>query len=121
MDRIFEIFIGAGIEIMEKIEEIESASSKMEITGMGADGTPTRYIDKASEDIFLKTVYENDLPYNVVSEEAGFIDRKYNQNLVVDPIDGTLSLIGGCHAVKQDIQPLRNPLECIVKDVDCLQ
>ena len=95
MDRIFEIFIGAGIEIMEKIEEIESASSKMEITGMGADGTPTRYIDKASEDIFLKTVYENDLPYNVVSEEAGFIDRKYNQNLVVDPIDGTFNAHAG--------------------------
>ena len=43
----------------------------MEITGMGADGTPTRYIDQASEDIFLKTVYEN-LKMNLVSSSTIF-------------------------------------------------
>lgn len=91
MDRILEIFIGAGIEIMEKIEGMSSPSSKREIIGMGADGTPTKYIDKVSEDIFLRAVYDNDLPYNIVSEEAGFVDRHYNRNLVVDPLDGTFN------------------------------
>lgn len=95
MDTIFELFVSVGIEIMEKIEETESPPSWMQITGMGADGTPTRYIDKLSEDIFLKAVDENDLPYNIVSEEAGFIDRHYEKNLVVDPLDGTFNAQAG--------------------------
>ncbi|MEM0155584.1 MAG: inositol monophosphatase family protein [Thermoplasmataceae archaeon] len=95
MDRILEIFIDAGIEIMEKIDSLNSSSVKQEITGMGADGTPTKYLDKVSEDIVLSAIYENDLPYNIVSEEVGFIDRHYENNLVIDPLDGTFNAEAG--------------------------
>jgi fructose-1,6-bisphosphatase/inositol monophosphatase family enzyme len=95
MERILDIFIDAGIEIMEKIESLDTSSSKLEITGMGADGTPTKYLDKVSEDIFLSAIYENDLPYNIVSEEVGFVDRHYENNLVIDPLDGTFNAESG--------------------------
>jgi fructose-1,6-bisphosphatase/inositol monophosphatase family enzyme len=55
----------------------------------GADGTPTCSIDKMAEDVILQVVEERDLPYNVLSEEAGFVDRKQKLTMVIDPIDGT--------------------------------
>lgn len=55
----------------------------------GADGTPTCSIDKVAEDVILRFVEEHDLPYNVLSEEIGFLDRGKKRTLVVDPIDGT--------------------------------
>jgi len=57
--------------------------------GTGADGTPTSNIDKVAEDVILECVEEMDLPVNVLSEEAGLVDRGQELTLVVDPIDGT--------------------------------
>ncbi len=56
---------------------------------MGADGTPTSHIDKVAEDIILDHVASNNLELNVLSEEAGFVDRGYEDVLVIDPVDGT--------------------------------
>lgn len=55
----------------------------------GADGTPTSNIDKVAEDVILACIEEMDLPVNVLSEEAGLVDRGQDRTLVVDPIDGT--------------------------------
>ncbi len=55
----------------------------------GADGTPTCAVDKLAEDAILQLVEEQNLPYNVLSEEIGFVDRKRAKTLVIDPIDGT--------------------------------
>ncbi|MBM4237628.1 MAG: inositol monophosphatase [Euryarchaeota archaeon] len=63
--------------------------------GLGADGTPTCGIDKVAEDVILDCVEEMDLPFNVLSEEAGFIDRGGDLTLVVDPIDGTHNAVLG--------------------------
>lgn len=56
---------------------------------MGADGTPTSRIDAAAEKIILDTLKQKKMPYNVLSEEAGFIDNGYDVTLILDPIDGT--------------------------------
>lgn len=63
--------------------------------GMGADGTPTKFIDKVAEDVILETLNDADLPLNVLSEEAGFIDRGGDHTLVIDPIDGTRNATHG--------------------------
>ncbi|MEM0448909.1 MAG: inositol monophosphatase family protein [Methanomassiliicoccales archaeon] len=63
--------------------------------GRGADGSPTCAIDKVAEDVILDYVESNDLPYNVLSEEAGWVDRGKDRTLVVDPIDGTYNAIMG--------------------------
>ncbi|MCK5038495.1 MAG: sugar kinase, partial [Thermoplasmata archaeon] len=59
------------------------------VVDMGADGTPTSHIDKVAEQIILDHIASHDLPLNVLSEEAGFIDRGYDDVLVIDPVDGT--------------------------------
>lgn len=56
---------------------------------MGADGSPTSAIDKTAEDVILEAVKDLNLKVNILSEEAGFIDRGYSETLVVDPVDGT--------------------------------
>ncbi|HDN81390.1 MAG TPA: sugar kinase, partial [Methanomicrobia archaeon] len=38
--------------------------------GIGADGTPTEYIDKITEDIAIKYVKKSNLAVNILSEEA---------------------------------------------------
>jgi fructose-1,6-bisphosphatase/inositol monophosphatase family enzyme len=56
---------------------------------IGADGTPTLSIDQVAEDVIIGAVSDLDLPVNVLSEEAGLVDRGFEDILVVDPIDGT--------------------------------
>ena len=62
---------------------------------IGADGTPTVNIDKIAEDVILRAVEEMGMPVNVLSEEAGMVDRGYEDTLVVDPIDGTHNSVHG--------------------------
>ena len=79
--------------IARKVREAERAlprsADRTQELYMGADGTPTCLVDKVAEDVILQFVEERNLPYNVLSEEAGFVDRKKAKTLVVDPIDGT--------------------------------
>ena len=63
--------------------------------GMGASGSATSKIDKFAEDVIIKCLDEEEIELNVLSEEAGFIDRGAKRVLVVDPIDGTLNCTRG--------------------------
>jgi fructose-1,6-bisphosphatase/inositol monophosphatase family enzyme len=56
---------------------------------IGADGTPTLNIDRVAEDVILGAVADMGLEVNVLSEEAGLVDRGFEDTLVIDPIDGT--------------------------------
>jgi len=63
--------------------------------GKGASGSATSRIDKFAEDAVLAFLDEHDIKLNVLSEEAGFIDRGADKMLVLDPIDGTLNCTRG--------------------------
>ncbi len=69
--------------------------SASNLVGMGADGTATHFLDKVCEDAIIQGVDELNLHLNIISEEAGFIDRGYRQNLVIDPLDGTFNAVHG--------------------------
>lgn len=79
-DRIMELPQGfdRGLEVMD-----------------GADGTPTTNIDRFAEDVILSFVEEEGIPYNILSEELGYLDRGMQRTLVVDPIDGTNNAVLG--------------------------
>jgi len=62
---------------------------------MGADGTPTLRIDRLAEDAILEYVNQEKLKWNILSEEAGFIDNGGDRTLVIDPIDGTYNAVIG--------------------------
>jgi fructose-1,6-bisphosphatase/inositol monophosphatase family enzyme len=63
--------------------------------GIGADGTPTKYVDKLAEDIALGLIARSKLKVNVLSEEAGFVDYKAPYTFVLDPVDGTRNAYRG--------------------------
>ena len=62
---------------------------------MGADGTDTSYIDKVAEDAIIEYMDQNDVQANLLSEEAGFLDRGFDEVLVIDPVDGTYNAVRG--------------------------
>lgn len=59
----------------------------------GADGTPTYRIDEIVEEAILAAAE----PYgvNLLSEEAGFLDRGSAATLVIDPLDGSANAAAG--------------------------
>ncbi|HXZ23528.1 MAG TPA: inositol monophosphatase family protein [Methanomassiliicoccales archaeon] len=85
--------------IARKVRETERALPHDYDRGLvlrqGADGTPTLNIDQVAEDAIVDFVKQRKLPYNILSEEAGFIDRKQKRTLVIDPIDGTQNSVAG--------------------------
>jgi len=63
--------------------------------GIGADGTPTKYVDKLAEDVAIKLIRKSDVKVNLLSEEAGFLDFDGEYTFVLDPIDGTRNAYRG--------------------------
>ena len=93
---------GVRTELTKIAEEVYSAYKELPKdfdghlhVGMGASGSSTSKIDKFAEDAVLELLDAEDIRLNVLSEEAGFIDRKAEKTLVLDPIDGTLNCLRG--------------------------
>lgn len=63
--------------------------------GIGADGTPTKYIDKIAEDVAIELVKKSKIDVNLLSEEIGFLDFNSDYTFVLDPIDGTRNAYRG--------------------------
>ena len=63
--------------------------------GIGADGTPTKYVDKLAEDVAIKSIKKADMNVNLLSEEAGFLDFGGEYTFVLDPVDGTRNAYRG--------------------------
>ncbi|KYK22409.1 hypothetical protein AYK24_02240 [Thermoplasmatales archaeon SG8-52-4] len=64
-------------------------------TGIGADGTVTKYVDKIAEDAAVSYIERSKIKVNILSEEVGFIDRGGKYTFVIDPIDGTRNAYRG--------------------------
>ncbi|MDR2855179.1 MAG: bifunctional fructose-bisphosphatase/inositol-phosphate phosphatase [Methanomicrobiales archaeon] len=63
--------------------------------GMGADGTPTTFLDKLAEEIVLKNLHELEANVIVISEEAGIVEITPGAQDIIylDPLDGTFNAI----------------------------
>ena len=51
--------------------------------------------DLASERAILKVLGDTDCPYNIITEESGYIDHGSELTWVVDPLDGTSNFAAG--------------------------
>jgi myo-inositol-1(or 4)-monophosphatase len=61
--------------------------------GIGGDGTPTSRLDEIVDTAVIEAV--SSFGVNVLSEEAGWIDRGSPVTIVVDPVDGTANALAG--------------------------
>ena len=79
------------------IREMVGSPAAAEMVRMGADGTPTKSIDRAAEDAVLNQLRASGLGFRVLSEEAGeaLIGERADYFLHLDPLDGTFNAIAG--------------------------
>lgn len=82
-------------EVYRRYKELPKDYDGHVLVGRGASGSATSKIDKFAEEAVLEYLEDKDIKLNVLSEEAGFIDRGGQRTLVVDPIDGTLNCTRG--------------------------
>ena len=82
-------------QVRKKVNSLPKDFDRSKELCMGADGTPTLSIDKVAEDVIVEYITENDIPLNILSEEAGYIDNQAEKTLVIDPIDGTYNSVMG--------------------------
>ena len=64
-------------------------------TGLGADGTVTKYVDKIAEDTAVDIIGKSKTKVNILSEEVGFVDNNAEYTFVLDPLDGTRNAYRG--------------------------
>lgn len=92
-----------------------------EVLGRGADGAPSTRIDQVAEAAVLRVLDYEDVKVDVLSEEAGFLDRGGDATLVLDPIDGTHNAIRGVPAYSVSIalghERLADVEEGLVRDL----
>ena len=62
---------------------------------IGADGSPTKRIDKVAEDCTISTLVASEIPMIVISEEAGRVELSDAPEYIclLDPIDGTYNAV----------------------------
>ena len=90
------VFAAAAIAALVRHEEAIQRFTRAELEAevmMGADGTPTMHLDAFVEEAVIDAAFHHGV--NVLSEEAGFIDRRSSLTLVVDPIDGSANGAAG--------------------------
>ena len=117
--RVKELLLELADAVQHAVAEI--AEDPAEVLGRGADGAPSTRIDRVAEEAVLRVLEYEDARLNVLSEEAGFVDRDGDATLVLDPIDGTHNVLRGVPAYSVSIAIGRSRLadveEGLVRDL----
>jgi fructose-1,6-bisphosphatase/inositol monophosphatase family enzyme len=112
--------------LLELADAVQHAVAKIdgdpgEVVGRGADGAPSTRIDRVAEEAVLRVLDYEGAALNVLSEEAGFVDRGGKALLVLDPIDGTHNAIRGVPAYSVSMaighERLSDLQEALVRDL----
>jgi len=105
--------------VQHAIAEIDG--NPAEVVGRGADGAPSTRIDQVAERTVLRVLDYEGAALDVLSEEAGFVDRGGKATLVLDPIDGTHNAIRGIPAYSVSLaighDRLSDVQEALVRDL----
>ena len=90
-----DILASIADAVTDAVKAIPSNVDLGEEICMGADGTPTSQVDKIAENTVLMYIASHNVPFNVLSEEIGFVDNGASDTLILDPIDGTRNAVLG--------------------------
>lgn len=83
--------------VVYSIQDMVGTVAGGQMVNMGADGTPTKRIDRAAEDAVLQVLKSSGKGFLVLSEECGEASVGENPDhfLYLDPLDGTFNAING--------------------------
>src|SRR5437879_8231906 len=114
---------GLLLELADAVQHAVEAMSgnPAEVGGRGADSAPSARIDRRAEETVLQGLDYEGAALNVLSEEAGYIERGGKATLVLDPIDGTHNAIRGVPAYSVSLaighERLSDVQEALVRDL----
>src|SRR5205807_3288307 len=114
---------GLLLELTDAVQHAVAAieGDPSEVLGRGADGAPSTRIDRVAEETVLRVLDYEGAALNVLSEEAGYIDRGGKATLVLDPIDGTHNALRGVPAYSVSMaighERLSDVQESLVRDL----
>lgn len=109
MDDLIAIARETVDAIARRIKQDSYAKYGKEVA-MGADGTPTLYVDRIAEDAAFEIIGQSS---NILSEEAGFIDNGSEYTFIIDPVDGTRNAVHGIPFYCTSIAIGKNDLDSI--------
>jgi fructose-1,6-bisphosphatase/inositol monophosphatase family enzyme len=90
-----EVLFRVGSAVQSVVQEALTSPHRADVVAMGADGSPTESIDRIAESQLLATLDSEGVDWDVLSEEAGRVERGGGDLLVVDPIDGSHNVLRG--------------------------
>lgn len=82
-----------GLAVQRAVRDAAQSPRRADVIAQGADGTPTEELDRVAEAEVLRMLARLGVDWNVVSEEAGRVERGGARTLVVDPVDGTSNAV----------------------------
>ena len=96
-NRLLGLCDEASSAVASSIRDMIGTASGGQMVNMGADGTPTKVIDRAAEDAVLDVLQSSGMGFLVLSEERGEVRIGENPDhfLHLDPLDGTFNAISG--------------------------
>ena len=91
MDEIAILCNDVSLAVADSIKDLVGTKKGGEVVGMGADGTPSKFIDIAAEDAALEILASSGIDMKIVTEEKGHLTFGDSPEftLVLDPLDGT--------------------------------
>lgn len=90
-----ETLVRLSYAVHNAVRLVLTSPHKEREVAMGASGSPTAEIDRVAEAQVLSFLEQERIPWNVLSEELGFIDRGGHDLLVLDPVDGSHNALRG--------------------------
>ena len=114
---------GLLLELADAVQHAvaELSGDPAEVVGRGADGAPSTRIDRVAEETVFRVLDYEGAALDVLSEEAGFVDRGGKATLVLDPIDGTHNALRGVPAYSVSMaighERLSDVQEALVRDL----
>ncbi|MDM7935287.1 MAG: bifunctional fructose-bisphosphatase/inositol-phosphate phosphatase [Methanothrix sp.] len=83
--------------VSSAIRELIGTTDSAQMVTIGADGTPTKKIDRIAEEAVLARLRSSGLGFSVLSEEIGrmTIGERPDHILHLDPLDGTFNAVRG--------------------------
>ncbi len=90
-----ETLVRIGDAVQETFRAASRSPQQAREVGMGASGNPTAELDRVAEARVLSWLEHENVSWNLLSEELGFVDRGGEDVLVVDPVDGSHNALSG--------------------------
>jgi NAD+ kinase len=90
-----EILFRISYAVRHAVRQTGASPNRGQIVAMGAAGSPTEELDRIAEAQVFSCLEEEGVNWNVLSEEAGFVERGGSRLLVVDPVDGSHNALRG--------------------------